>query len=191
MKSLKALILTLTIVMLSVSFGFSQMGGGNYPNNPNGEPMIFQVIPDITQDQKDKIITDKNDMMKTVTPLRADLKVKQAELDALMAKNSSTKDKESKVREISDLKVKIQMAQIQHHDNVRNLLTDNQKVSFDNWTLNHHSGMKGGNGMGNGNGRGNCNGKGNGYGYGRGNGNGNGNGYGRGMGTGQNQGMNK
>jgi len=171
MKNLKTVVLSLAIIMLSVSMGFSQRGVQGQMNC--NEPMIFNVIPNLTQDQKDKIENDRLEMTKKITPLQAELKVKKAELNVLMTKNSTIKQKEVIVKEMSDIQFKIKMERISHHDNVRALLTDNQKVAFDNMTLKHHGmkkgmhknhhkpGMKGGNRNGmNGNGPHNGNGNG-------------------------------
>ncbi len=149
MKNLKSIVLTLAIVMLSASFGFSQKGMNGQMGQ--GEPMIFKVIPNLTQAQKDKITADRTAMMKKVTPLQAEMQVKKAQMGVLMTKNSTLKEKEDLAKQMSDLRLQMLYARMEHHDNIRNLLTDDQKVVFDKWMLNRHNRMdKGmGNRMGN------------------------------------------
>ena len=134
------------ILMMSVGGMYAQ-GTGNSNCNQSGQPRILNVIPDLSQDQQEKIKEYHTDMLKTVTPLKAEIKAKKAELDVLMTKDSDLKEKEAIVKQISDIRYNVQMAHIEYHDKVRELLNDDQKVIFDNMYLNHrkkgHHPMKG------------------------------------------------
>jgi len=175
-------ILVLAIMLLSVSIGFSQ-NEPKKPLSPNDEPCIMSAISDLSQEQKDKITNFQDEMKKKSIPLRAQLDIKEAELDALMVSNSELKTKESKLKEINDVRFQLNFLRIEFHSNVRALLNDNQKVELDNFYLSH-SNKKGGP-----NGQGKHQGKHQGKGHGNGNGNGNGCGNGNGNGP-QNHGQN-
>ena len=126
--------LTAILVILMMSVGMFAQGQGNqYPS----EPKILKVIPDLSQDQQEKIKEYHTEMIKTITPLKAELQAKQAELDVLMTKDSDLKEKEAIVKEIGDIKYNMQMARIEYHDKVRSLLNDDQKAVYDNMYLNH------------------------------------------------------
>ena len=161
--TIKKLMLSLAVLMLTVSAGFAQrgygQGYGRMNHNP-GEPGFINVIPNLSDTQKEKILDLHTKMLDKTTALRADLQVQQAELKALMVKDTDTKQKEAVLKKISDLRYQISVEHMNFHDNVRALLDDDQKVAFDNWTLNHkgprgHRGQKGYRGGGRGYGYGN------------------------------------
>ena len=152
--TLKKLMLSLAVLMLTVSVGFSQrgngqgMGYGRINHNP-GEPRFLNTIPNLSDTQREKILDLHTKMLDKTTELRADMQVQQAELKSLMVKASDSKQKEVVLKKISDLKYQIAVERINFHDNVRALLDDDQKVAYDNWTLNHrgpigHKGYRGG-----------------------------------------------
>ena len=123
----------IVVIFMSVS-AFAQQGG--MPCQNPQEPKILNVIPDLTQEQKDKIGEYQTQMLKTTTPLKAEMKQKKAELDVLMTKDTDIKAKEKVVNEMQDIRTKMQMARITYHDNVRAILNEKQKLAFDNWYLN-------------------------------------------------------
>lgn len=131
----KITILVLTLFLSLASF--AQPGRQNFPKQNQGEPMIVNVIPDLTQQQKDQIKQFHNQMLKATTPLRAEIEQKKAELNVLMTKDTDTDQKQKVVKQIEDLRTQMQMERIKFHDNVRALLNENQQIAFDNWYLNH------------------------------------------------------
>jgi hypothetical protein len=144
---LKRSVLAIAIMFFAVSYGFSQ----NQPQRPNQDELsIMSVIPDLTPEQKDKITKMEDEMKKKSVPLRAQLDVKEAELDQLMVTNSELKTKETKLKELSDIRFQLHYLNIEFHSNVRALLNDTQKVELDNWYLkrqdkkdgNHENGKK-------------------------------------------------
>lgn len=139
--------ITLLLLALFLNVAtFAQPKRGHFPKQ-QGQPMIVNVIPDLTEQQKNQIVQYHNQMLKATTPLEAEIQQKRAELNVLMTKDSDTQQKQKVVKEIEDLKVQMQMERIKYHDNVRALLNENQKIVFDKWYLNHsHRGRPMGNG---------------------------------------------
>ncbi|MBN2893979.1 MAG: hypothetical protein JXL97_19070 [Bacteroidales bacterium] len=171
-KKLKHLGFLLIIMLLSVNFSFAQE---NTPPPPPNGPMCMNFIPNLTDDQNNKIDALQLDLQKTTNPLKAELEIKHAEMKVLNASDASMDKKEAKLKEINELHFKLDLAKTEYHHNVRNLLSEEQKVAFDNWTINHdnHRGNKHNKGNKNMNGKGQRNGPVNGQyqgqGYGRGN----------------------
>ncbi len=88
---------------------------------------------DLNQDQQKKVETLQNTLEKQMIALQAELRVKEAELQRLMvADNPSKSAVEKKVEEIGAVKVQIQKAYINNRLAVRDLLTPEQRVKFDN-----------------------------------------------------------
>lgn len=139
---IKSLFLALAMIIGTSTLLVAQPNGQG-PRGQQGPPdqaRIVNIIPDITADQETKIDGFRADMMKKVTPLEADLQIKEAELNALMASDASMNEKESKLEQISELKTQIQLERVTFHHNVRSILTDDQKLVFDQHTLKHPKG---------------------------------------------------
>lgn len=144
MKTLKFKTLTLLLVvaMLSINTNiFAQKG----QNMQMGNKAMCN-IPNLTQDQQTKIETLKTAHMQEMIGFKTQLAEKKAHENTLMtAKTVDLKAVNKVIDEISNIKAKMQKSNAKHHNDVRNLLTDEQKVFFDN----HYIHMKG-NGMGHG-----------------------------------------
>jgi len=89
-------------------------------------------IPDLTDTQKDQIKAIKTELEKTVTPLKGEIKVLDAELKKMLVTDgTSERDIDRKIDEISGLRAKMQKLQLKHHREIRNMLTAEQQVIFD------------------------------------------------------------
>jgi Spy/CpxP family protein refolding chaperone len=140
-SNLKKLTLTLVVFMLSLNLGYSQQTNNNQNRQLQHQPMILHVIPNLTQTQKNKIISYHNQMIQKNMQLQADMQVKRAQLHALMIKDSDTKEKEDIAKQMSDIRYNMQVNRIEYHDNVRALLTDSQKIVFDQHSMKHQKRM--------------------------------------------------
>lgn len=169
-KSFKKIGIIIAVMLLSFNFSFAQKRNQQGPPPGQGQ-MLENVIPDLTDEQATKIEAMRLEMDKKMTPVRAELEIKHAEMKSLNASDASMKEKEAKLKEINDLHYQMQLARVEHHHNVRALLNEDQQIAFDKWTLNHDKrrGMH----KGHGNKQGRGNGQGYGQGYGQGNGQGN------------------
>jgi Spy/CpxP family protein refolding chaperone len=128
MKSIlikKRLIAVATAVCL-VSIFVSAQGPGD-KGCPN-----YMDIPDLTAEQKAKIDEMHISHLKDMNTYRAEVDKLEAELRVLeIADKPDTKVIDAKIDEISGVKNKMDKERSKHHQEVRALLTDSQKVIFD------------------------------------------------------------
>lgn len=86
----------------------------------------------LTEEQQKKIDALKTALDKELLPLKTDLKLKKAELEKfLIAENPSKTAIEKKVEEIGTLKTQIHKALVNHRLKVREILTLEQRIQFD------------------------------------------------------------
>ncbi len=139
---LKKLGFLLLILTIGISTSFAQYDNRptdqDRPYGPKGPQglMFLEIIPDLTDAQKTQIEDLHIEMQKKSTTLEAQLEIKKSELNSLIASDATMKDKEAKLKEITDLTFSLHLASIEYHHKVRELLDDKQKVAFDNWTIN-------------------------------------------------------
>ena len=168
MKTLKSKITLLFIVLLAglqinsyaQPMNAKQGRGNGYGYGQGYERgYCLNAIPDLTDEQKTKIEDLRTAHMKEMQNFRNQMREKRAHLITLQtAGKVDMKAVNSTIDEMTALKNKHMKSNVAHRQEVRNLLTDNQKVYVD-----AHIGNKGcGKGMGHGR-------KGGGYGHGRGN----------------------
>lgn len=130
MKKTKLLFLLLSAILITgTSFGQSEK------NNMDGQRAhkdCAVFISDLTAEQEaaiDKIHTEKRSLMQQ---LSADLRIKEAELDKLrIDENVSESALNSKVDEISSIKAQMQKLHIKAEQDIRKLLTEEQRLEFD------------------------------------------------------------
>ncbi|MDA3867563.1 MAG: periplasmic heavy metal sensor [Salinivirgaceae bacterium] len=172
----KIALLTLAVVLISGSILNAQRGQRNMAANDDSQYRNC-MIPDLTDDQEKKVTDLRNAHWKEMAEYRADLDIARAELHKLrVVDNPDAKMIDAKIEKMGSIKTQMHKASSNHQLAVRELLTTDQKIWYDN------KGMRRG-GKGHfGGGRGNRHGSGCGYNQGRGNGQGNGHGRGNGMG---------
>ena len=138
--------------------GYGQ-GSGQFNENSRGS--FCSNIPNLTVDQETKISELQTAHWKEMQNGRNQLGEKRARMQTLRsADNADMTSINKTIDEIGVIRTSMQKNREQHFQDVRNLLTADQKVYFDNSNR----------------------GRGQGQGYGRGNGGGRGQGYGRGNG---------
>lgn len=148
MKTRKLITPVLVLLIFAGSFQvFAQNGNrdGNRDgrNNRNGDRL---ACLDLTAEQETQAKTIFTGITEKTTPIKADVKVKQAELDKLMIADSpNEKAIYAKVDEISQLRTEMQKLRIEGKLKVRTILDDEQKVRFD---ANQMGGKKGKRGNG-------------------------------------------
>lgn len=159
-------------VMLAVitSVSFAQRGQGfgmrNQQNAYNQNQSAQCMIPDLTQEQQSQIKVLRIKQMKAAKIHRADMMIIRAEYQKLISSdNVDMKAINSKIDKITSMRNAQMKQRVAHRQEVRKLLTDDQKVFFDNTPRRggEHFGNKGfrkgqGQGFGRGQGsrRGNC-----------------------------------
>lgn len=88
-------------------------------------------IPNLTPEQAAKIETLKIEHQKALLLLQTDLKTKRLELRQLMNEKADQKTLEAKIDELAKIGANIQKKCLAQRNEVRGLLTDEQKKSFD------------------------------------------------------------
>lgn len=145
-----ALGLTFSAAIAQPGPGMGQKGqrghGRNFDKPGMGRGM--NMLPDLTEEQQSKIEDLHISFYKSVKPTKdklAELKVKMRTLST--AEKVDMGDINDLIDEIGALKIKLAKMQAAHHQKVRELLTEKQRIIFD-----QHRGR--GDGMGRGNGMG-------------------------------------
>lgn len=182
MKTMKKTsILTIAILMIAATSIFAQRGRYYSDSETRyGRSMMCNLIPDLTEDQETKIEALRVDHLKEMNNYRNQMNELRAKKQTLMTSdNLNMNEINSVIDQMTGVHGKMMKASAKHRQDVRNLLTEDQKVYFDS-RLRRGNGRGHGRGMGRA-GRGNRNfdGYGQGYGRGQGLGYGNGDGYGQ------------
>ncbi len=172
MRNLKLRVKEVLLIAAMISFTsniFAQGYGRGYGRmNGAGTGYYCSNIPNLTQEQQTKLETLRAEHWKNVQNDRNLLAEKAAHLRTLRtAEKTDMKAIDKTIDEMSVIRTKMQKSREKHIQDVRKILTDEQKVYFDNFR-----GRRGqcrfGRGYGNGTGRGMAAGRGYGRGPGRG-----------------------
>ena len=141
MKTMKNAFLMVIAALMVISLQ-AQPGPGNGPrdgsgsgNGPQGpkEGKWMQSLK-LTEDQQQQIGQLRTAQQSEAQEIRAQLKIKEAELDAAMIKEDGKKAN-ALVSEINTLQGKLMSQRVNHQLAVKALLTDDQKVIFDQHIL--------------------------------------------------------
>jgi len=146
MKKTTAILSIMMISLFLLSGTLSaQNGNGNMKGmrmnkqiNSNCQKSSFQNIPNITDTQKEQLTKKRTAMMKEVLPIRNSLKEKMAHLNTLnTATEIDTKAINKQIESIGKDKIAMMKIRAKFHQEVRSILTDDQRVYFDT----HHNKM--------------------------------------------------
>ncbi len=131
----KIIIRSFLILIMVAAFGTITMAQG-HKAGPKKAPMemrMKRMLPDLSDDQIAKIKAYRLEMMKEVTPLKAQIKEKKAHLQVLsIAEEPDMKAINATIDEISKLQAKLMKTMAQFRQNVRAILTVDQRIVFDN-----------------------------------------------------------
>lgn len=142
MKTQLNLILITALLLGLVSSGFAQRGQGKgmqMNNEQRGmkQHMMCQNIPDLTDEQETKIEAFRIQHLKSTTSLRNQYQEKRARIRTLTTGDNINLDQAKKIAdEIGTIKAKMLKNRLDHHNNIRNVLTEEQRVYFD--AKSHH-----------------------------------------------------
>ncbi len=114
----------------------------------NGPHQHMQKMLELTDDQQQKIEALHLELDKKMIPLKSEMGIKQAELDALMVEDKpSEKAVSGKIKEIGDLRTKMHTLKSAMILDMRQSLTPEQRLKFDKGHQHMKHGMHGGEGM--------------------------------------------
>jgi len=163
-----SVIIVVILMLISGSTSWAQ-------RYPRSRMMYFNGL-DLTEEQINKIQEKRLDFQKEILELRTQLQGQYLALRSLNLKGEPQEKIDDKISQIEKLSLELEQKYLAHRDQIRELLTDEQKAMFDRW---------GGLGLG----FGRMDGMGSGLGYGRGIGRGFDRGWGRGWSRGPGMGM--
>lgn len=144
----RSLIVIILFVAMSTTV-MAQRQGGQKKVRPtqNCEMQMKKMLPDLTDDQVAKIEKLHLQMIKEATPIKSVMKEKKARLHTLaIAEKVDMNAINSTIDEISTLQAKLMKIRAKYHQDVRALLTDDQRILFD--SRKGHKMHKRGNGQG-------------------------------------------
>jgi Spy/CpxP family protein refolding chaperone len=160
MKANKLLVVAMMAILTSTAVMAQQGRGTKGSGQSNGQgPRMEQScpIPDLTAEQQTQLETMRVAHQKQLQPLKnkmQELKARQNTLET--ADKAEMKAINANIDEMTKLQNQMMKAKAEHRQQVRAILTDSQKLWFDN-----HQGKRGGKGYGRGQGKGFGNGPGN------------------------------
>lgn len=176
MKNLKLKSLQSSPFMLVMLFMFATISvaaqAATPPPPANSGVRFMEVIPNLTETQRDQIVKLHTAMLKEILPIQNMIEEKEVHLKILTtAEKVDQKAIDKTIDEISDLRSQIQKKRMKFMMDVRGLLTDEQRVVFDQHRMRMMKGHRGqgfGNGQGPGKGQcdSSCRGRGQGRGFG-------------------------
>jgi len=139
---MKVGILAGAILMVSMVLNAQPGQKGNRDRNP-GEKGICKFYPDLTQEQENKITALKTQHLKNTQDLRNQLNEKRAHYKTLMtAENPNMGAINNLIDEIAKIKGQLLKAKAAHQQEVRKVLTEDQRVIFDQHISLHNRGWK-------------------------------------------------
>ena len=149
-NSIKGWLLIIGIFLATQAIGQQMNGTGRHmgmgrPENMNGPMMMHRqaMIPNLTDDQKQKIDQFDLTFAKNTLQTRNNIREKEAHLRTLVTQDNANVDEINKlIDDIGNLKTTIRKERVATDLKIRGLLTDDQKVIFDT----HHGMMRPGSG---------------------------------------------
>ncbi len=154
-KFKKVSIVAVAFLMILGMNSYAQQGR-NYDQSQRGDERKTCQIPDLTEEQEAKINDLRLEHLKANTAFRNQMNELRAKKQTLMTSdNSDSKEINAVIDQMTGIHNKMMKTSAKHHQDVRNLLTDEQKIIFDSKPMRGH-GKSHGHGMrdGSGNGRG-------------------------------------
>lgn len=133
MKHTRILTTGILVVLFSLTTNvFAQRGQKECRDNDNNRSDRFKEMMDLSDDQVEDIKALKTKHFSVMDELRSDMEIVNSELkDITSGEDYNLNAALKKVDEITSLKNKMMKVELKHRDEVRNLLTDEQKVIFD------------------------------------------------------------
>lgn len=147
MKTLKNTAITALFLVMASAL-IAQPGYGRKAQNFDGERRMQKCrIPDLTEEQEEQIRELRTAYIADMDEYRSDMRILREEYhDLTSGQDYDEKAASEKIDETTALKNKMMKQNLEHRNEVRSMLSDEQKVFFDR----HHFGRNNkGNGPGN------------------------------------------
>ena len=132
MKRNKKFLIAIGLFLLMSICAIGQRGPGPIQDQQYGHRPLMG-IPDLTEEQMDQIKDLQIAHLKETRTLKNDIKINNATLEAMQTEDNPDMDKMIELIERNGkLLTELRKKQLAHEMEIRNLLTDDQKVFFDN-----------------------------------------------------------
>ena len=116
-------------------------GMGKHPSHGKAGTRHMPMIPDSTEKQEEKIKKLRAEHLKVLLPLQNELAEKEAQLHTLStAEKVDMKKIYRMIEEIGAIKIQMMKERATHHQDIRKLLTEKQRLVFDMHP--HHRGRR-------------------------------------------------
>lgn len=142
----RSLLIIIMIAAMSMTTTVFAQGRGDGPGMKRGNHMeqMMKQIPDLSKDQMDKIKSLRIDMMKQITPMKAELQELKAHLRTLsIAEKVDMEMIDKTIDKIGSLQTKMMKIHAKFRQEVRSILNDKQRVVFDSMSGHMMRGHKG------------------------------------------------
>lgn len=129
--------LAIVVMLFFVAGSVFAQGKQGRKGNFNGQDRMgnenkFMNIPDLTDTQKKQLKDLRTAQMKEMLPLKNELKEKQARKNTISTSdNVKTNELNEIIEEIGAIKIQMAKKRAAHRQNIRKLLTDDQRIAFD------------------------------------------------------------
>jgi Spy/CpxP family protein refolding chaperone len=132
MKKITAILILGVMVSITTGNAFSQQEKEQW-RPPMERNRLLMGIPDLTEEQQDEIRDLRTVHLKEITPLRNEVKINNAMLQSLQTEDDPDMNEiNGLIEKNGKLLTEIRKKQVAHKMEIRSLLTDEQKVFFDN-----------------------------------------------------------
>ncbi len=148
-KTLSAFLIAL--LMLTASNLYAQKGRGYAKNRDFNKNQVCERIPDLTEEQEAKIKELRVDHLKEMKSFRNQMNELRARKRTFMTSdNADLKEINSVIDQMTEIQNQMMKATAKHRQEIRNLLTDEQRIFFDSRPMRgprHGKSMRHGRGM--------------------------------------------
>ena len=148
-----SLIIIMMIAAMSMTTTVFAQGRGNGQGMKKGNQMVQMMskIPDLSKEQVQKIKSLQIEMMKQITPLKAELQELKAHLRTLsIAEKVDHEMIDKTIDKIGSLQTKMMKIHAKFRQEIRSVLSDEQRIVFDSMSgkmmgghMGHHGSKKG------------------------------------------------
>jgi Spy/CpxP family protein refolding chaperone len=131
MNYLKFFSLIIIITSFLTTLSFTQPPAERGPRPERGA-RIFDRLPDLTEEQQEQIKQLRTAHLKEILPIENKIREKAAQLNTLETSEKVDMVKINKtIEELGELKVTIAKKRAAHRQDIRKILTEDQRVIFD------------------------------------------------------------
>lgn len=162
-KTKRFLLLTAGLVLMTGMLTYAQYGRGQgrgygmrYGDGTGRQLGYCQAIPDLTEEQEAQIETLRLQHLKTMQSYRSEMDELRAQRRSLLIDDDASESEINKnIDATTSLHNKMMKERVKHNQVVKDLLSADQKIYFNQHLMHHRKGRRPGNGrFGNNNGKG-------------------------------------